>query len=57
MSYGTGDHTNELVSVYAAGAGTELLEQYEDLWYPGSRIIDNTHLFHAMVAFLGLERQ
>jgi alkaline phosphatase len=57
VSYGTGDHTNELVSVYAAGAGTELLEQYEDLWYPGSRIIDNTHLFHAMVAFLGLERQ
>lgn len=41
-------HTNELVRVYAKGAGAAAIEMYEGLWYPGTRIIDNTQLHHAM---------
>ncbi len=54
VTYGTTDHTNELVTLYAKGAGSTLFGNYEGLWYPGTRIVDNTHIFKVMMAALGL---
>ncbi|MDO3376990.1 alkaline phosphatase [Geoalkalibacter halelectricus] len=51
VTYGTGSHTNELTSLYAQGAAADLLGQYEGFWYPGTRIIDNTHIFEVMREF------
>jgi len=51
---GMNDHTNELVTLYAKGAGSTLLSGYEGLWYPGTRIVDNTHIYKTMMAALGL---
>ena|GEM_PF-859756 len=51
---GMNDHTNELVTLYAKGAGSSLLSGYEGLWYPGTRIVDNTHIYKTMMAALGL---
>jgi alkaline phosphatase len=51
---GMNDHTNELVSLYAKGAGSTRFSDYEGLWYPGTRIIDNTHIYKVMMASLGL---
>jgi hypothetical protein len=31
-----------------------LFEPYQGAWYPGTRIIDNTQLYHAMAAAAGL---
>lgn len=49
VTYGSGSHTNELVTWYARGQGSKYLCQYEGRWYPGTRIIDNTDLFQAML--------
>lgn len=46
--YGTGGHTNELVSVYAKGADVAELEARQGVLYPGTELIDNTDLFRAM---------
>jgi len=46
--YRSGDHTNELVNLYAKGSAASLFAKYEGLWYPGTRIIDNTHIFKVM---------
>ncbi|MHC1745194.1 MAG: alkaline phosphatase [Syntrophobacteraceae bacterium] len=54
VSYGSTSHTNELVRVYARGAGTGAFNPYEGSWYPKTRIIDNTHLFHVMTDAAGL---
>ena len=54
VSYGSGAHTNELTRIYAKGAGSNLLRSYEGSWYTGTRIIDNTQIFKAMMTFLGL---
>jgi alkaline phosphatase len=51
---GMNDHTNELVTIYAKGAGSTLLNSYEGLWYPGTRIVDNTHIYKVMMTALGL---
>jgi len=48
VSYATTGHTNQLVTVAAQGAGSELFREYAGQWYPGTRIIDNTHL-HAIM--------
>lgn len=48
VKYRTHSHTNELVNLYARGAGTELFKKYEGKWYPGTRIIDNTHIFEVL---------
>jgi alkaline phosphatase len=48
VSYATGGHTNELVSLYAKGAGIESFSKYEGSWYPGTRLIDNTQVFRVM---------
>jgi alkaline phosphatase len=59
VHYSTDGHTNELVSLYATGAGLEegesdLFSQFEGQWYENERIIDNTHIFAAMADFLGV---
>jgi alkaline phosphatase len=53
VAYSTGNHTNELVSLYAWGdAAVALLTPYEGAHYPGTRIIDNTDVNSAAVAWL-----
>ena len=53
ISYGSDNHTNELTRVYAMGAGVKLFNKYEGKWYPGTRILDNTQLFHVMMEAAG----
>lgn len=53
---GHDSHTNELVTVSARGAGTGLFRRYEGLWYPGTTIIDNTHIHEVMMTSMGLDR-
>jgi alkaline phosphatase len=55
VTYATTSHTNELVTLYALG-GFNLLKdlwKFEGSWYPCTRIIDNTQLFHAMTDAAG----
>jgi alkaline phosphatase len=54
VTYASGHHTNELVRLYAIGSGLSLFESHQGAWYPGTQIIDNTHLFHVMAAAAGL---
>jgi len=54
VTYASGSHTNELVRLYGVGSGLSLFEPYQGAWYPGTRIIDNTHIFHVMAAAVGL---
>ncbi|NVN93245.1 MAG: alkaline phosphatase [Desulfuromonadales bacterium] len=51
---GMNSHTNELVSLYARGAGSRLFNDFEGSWYPGTRILDNTQIFRVMIKALGL---
>jgi alkaline phosphatase len=51
---GMNSHTNELVTLYARGANSSSFSAYEGLWYDGTRIVDNTHIFNAMMVALGL---
>ncbi|MDD2850880.1 MAG: alkaline phosphatase [Desulfuromonadaceae bacterium] len=51
---GMSDHTNELVTLYAKGAGSTLFSGHEGSWYPGTRIIDNTQIYKVMMSALGL---
>ena len=53
VTYGSGDHTNELVRLYAFGVGIMKFNKYEGKWYPGTRILDNTQLFHMMMEAAG----
>lgn len=53
VTYASSTHTNELTRIYAAGAGTHKFEKYEGKWYPGTRIVDNTQLFHMMMEAAG----
>ena len=55
LSPDPGGHTNELVSVQARGAGLEYFAPYEGNWYPGTRLLDNTHIYRAMMDSLGLQ--
>jgi alkaline phosphatase len=55
VTYGTGSHTNELVRLYAFGAGTMKFLKYEGDWYPGTRILDNTQMFHVMMEAAGAQ--
>jgi alkaline phosphatase len=55
ISFSTGTHTNELVRLYARGAGTNLISKnYEGKWYPCTKIIDNTQLYHLMLEAAGV---
>lgn len=53
VSYGTSGHTNELVTLSAAGRGADLVLEYKGLCYPGP-IIDNTHINALLRKALGL---
>jgi alkaline phosphatase len=53
VTYGSTNHTNELTRVYAMGADIMKFWKYEGRWYPGTRIIDNTQLFHIMMEASG----
>ena len=54
VSYRLTDHTNELVMLYAQGAfQASDFKKNEGRWYPCSRIIDNTQLFHIMAEAAG----
>ncbi len=59
VAYGGTGHTNELVMLYARGAGPVLAELAlaEGRWYPGTRIIDNTQLFDLMARAAGIPHQ
>jgi alkaline phosphatase len=51
IAYRSGDHTNELVSVYATGAGSRIFAQYSGAMYPATRIVDNTDIYRVMRTF------
>jgi alkaline phosphatase len=53
VTYGSPNHTNELVRLYAIGAGTTKFRKYEGDWYPGTKILDNTQIFHMMMEAAG----
>jgi len=53
VTYGSTSHTNELVRLYATGAGVNLFNKYEHAWYGPAKIIDNTHIFHVMTTAAG----
>lgn len=56
VSYGTTDHTNELVMLYGHGAFlASHLKRVEGSWYPGTRIIDNTQIYHLMASLSGMK--
>lgn len=57
VTYGSGGHTNELTRIYAKGGKTSLLSSFEGIWYAGTKIIDNTQIYKAMMAALGLTDQ
>ena len=48
------DHTNEPVTVYARGAGSQRFSSYEGSWYPNTRLLDSTQIYRVMQATLGL---
>ena len=59
VTYGTTGHTNEMVRVYATGAGiaggaNRLFAPYEYENYPAYPIIDNTQIYKAMAHFIGV---
>jgi alkaline phosphatase len=54
VTYGTGNHTDELVMLYGWGKGLHLLAQAQGDWYRGTQIIDNTQVFGVMANALGL---
>jgi len=54
VSYRSTEHTNELVMLYAQGAfHVSDFKKNEGRWYPCSRIIDNTQLYHIMAEAAG----
>jgi alkaline phosphatase len=56
VRYESTGHTNDPVRLYAMGSGglTKHLQRLEGHWYPCTRMIDNTQLFHAMTAAAGI---
>lgn len=56
VHFGSKGHTNELVRLYARGAGLDRIRKYEGAWYPCTTIIDNTQLFHIMLEAAGASR-
>lgn len=54
VTYGTTHHTNELVRLYARGAGAGKFNQYKGTWYPCTQIIDNTQIFNVLAEAAGI---
>jgi alkaline phosphatase len=48
VTYGWGNHTSELVSVYAKGASAKKIHDYESV-FPGLRIIDDTSIYRLTI--------
>ncbi|MHB1035299.1 MAG: alkaline phosphatase [Pirellulales bacterium] len=48
VTYRTKNHTNELVTLWARGARAGSFGQYTGQGYPGTRIVDNTRIYHVM---------
>jgi alkaline phosphatase len=49
VTYQKGEHTNELVTLSAGGSHAfSFYDEFEGKWYPGTRIVDNTHIYHVM---------
>ncbi len=55
VKYGTHKHTNELVNLYVMGQNTRFFQDVENLWYPGTNIIDNTHIFDALIKAMDIK--
>lgn len=55
--YSTTGHTNELVRLYAAGSDISNLLKRKGVWYPCTRLLDNTQLFDAMAEAAGLSER
>ena len=51
---GVNAHTNEPVTVYARGAGYKSFSSFEGNWYPGTKLLDNSHIYKVMLGALGL---
>jgi Ca2+-binding RTX toxin-like protein len=49
VTYSSGEHTNELVTLSARGAGAELFKEYAGDIYAGTDIIDNTQIYDVMM--------
>jgi alkaline phosphatase len=49
VTYGTLQHTDELVTVSARGAGSQYFASYAGTMYEGTNIIDNTQIYQAMM--------
>lgn len=56
FTYGSTNHTNEPVRIYAKGNGAQLFRQFEGTRYPGTVIIDNTQVFTTLMQALGLHQ-
>jgi alkaline phosphatase len=55
VTYGSVNHTNELVRLYAVGQNASLFRRHEGRWYRGTRLLDNTQIYDVMSAATGLE--
>ena len=51
---GLNSHTNEPVTVYARGAAAQRFTPLEGAWYPGTKLLDNTHIYKVMMDWLEL---
>lgn len=45
VTYRSTSHTNELVTLSARGAGSDLFQNYAGDWYPGTQILDNSQIY------------
>ncbi|HNT75066.1 MAG TPA: choice-of-anchor I family protein [Anaerolineae bacterium] len=50
VTYQSGSHTNELVTLWARGAGAEHFADYAGEWYADIAVVDNTRIYAAMHA-------
>jgi alkaline phosphatase len=55
LSYFSGSHTNEPVTLYARGANLDLFSEYEGVRYPGTKLLDNTEVYLVMSRAAGLQ--
>jgi hypothetical protein len=49
VTYQSGSHTNELVTLWARGAGAELFAKYANTWYAQDNTVDNTQIYEVML--------
>jgi alkaline phosphatase len=54
VTYQVGEHTNELVRLYARGAAANVFKGFEGAWYPCTDIVDNTQVYLGMMRAAGV---